>query len=372
MCKCNKNKCCCCEHIPKPIPPSIPDLKTVALLELTNSGVSDFDNTLKTTFEYYFKNSEEFKPFPIIDTEGELEKTIYYLDLYYSVGYRIFIGFNRSSILQKIKLWFDEHPDAVGISPVSTGTSLDIPKNIYRILPSNTKIAENVTFSPYLLTRRKIFYVYSKGEPSAELILGLLLSPISPIKNKLVPIGILPNSSNINDVQTIYLASKYNALTDATIEFLYVKSQRQNFINLFTPQFLPIPTFDISGNSIPLLNDSAKIVWNNFYYSYQNVNVSTSPLWRKGYEDLGYYVYNQQAINTLQLNNFLKKKIDVNDLSNYGYVQEFDENNDAKYFSFSGLKFVYDNITKKEEWKPDSVFIKDPIFGTFYKSLLAP
>lgn len=369
MCKHTKNKCCC-HCIPNPIPPPLPpnDLKTVALLELTNSSMSDYDNTLKTTFEYYFTNSEEFKSFPIIDTEGNLEKTLQLLDLYYGLGYRIFIGFDRSSILEKVKPWFDAHPKAIGISPNSTSPTLDIPKNIYRILPSSTKIGENVTLSPYLVTRRKIYYVYSEGQTTSEFVLALLLSPISPIKNKIVPIPILSDSSNINNVKTIYLANNYNVLTDATIEFLFVKNQRENFINLFTPEFLPISTFDISGNSLPLLNDSAKIVWNNFYYSYQNVNVSTSPLWRKGYEELGYYVYNKEAIDVLQLNNNLKKRKSLEELSNYAFVQQFDENKDAKYFSFSGLKFIYDEITKKEEWKPSSVFVKDPLMGTFYQA----
>ncbi len=364
MCKCNNIQkecsCSCSELIPIPHLPIV-DLKTVALLELSGTSI---DGNLKLTFEYYFNNNkEQFKSFPIVDTEGKIERTIHYLNLYYGLGYRIFIGFNRSSILLAVKPWFDLHPKAIGISPSSTSPTLNIPKNIYRISPSDDNILSNIRLSEYFLSRRKIFYVYSKGELSTETVLALLLNPLSPVKDKIVPIGILPDSSNINDVQTTYLANNYNPLLDATTLYLFVGSQRNNFINLFTPVFIPLPTFDISLSSFPTFTGAQQLIWNNLYFSYQNINLSTSPLWRIGYETLK-NLYSVRGLNTLQLNNFLKTRKSLEELSNYAFVQQFNENKDTEYFSYSGFNY------KDNDWKPASVFVKDPIFGTFYEALL--
>ncbi len=362
-----KNNCCCIQQCVIPIPPNN-NLKTVALLELSGPGVDSYDIALKTTFEYYFKNSNQFKSFPIIDTGSELQKTLDLLDYYYIAGYRIFIGFSRSSLLTLVKPWFDNHPSAIGISPNSTSPTLDIPKNIYRLSPSDDNILSNIQLSPYLLSRRNIFYIYSKGEIATETVLALMLNPLSPIKDKVKPIPIEPDSSNINDVQTIYNLNNYDPLQDAAVDYLFIENQRNDFINLFSLSFIPIPTFDISVNTYPIFNDTEKLIWNNFYYCFQNINVSTSPLWRQGYETLGYYDYNTIGLNALQLNNFLKTKTNLNELSNYAFVQQFDANKDTIYFSYSDFKYVYDIVNNKQTWIPDSVFVKDPIFGTFYKT----
>ncbi len=363
----------CCEHSycntscypkPPPIPVVFKELKTIALLELTGIGTIIYDNSVKKTFEYYFtNNSKEFKTFPIVDTEGSVKKTLYFLDLYYNLGYRIFIGFNRSSMLNSVLSWFLQHPDATGMSLNSTSPTLSIPKNVYRLTPSDDNILASVEVSPFLLSRNNIFYVYSQGEVATEYVLSALLSPLSPIKDKIVPIPILPDGSNMSDVQTQYTNKGATALTDSTIIYLFVENQRRQFIDLFTPSFTPIPTFNISINIFPEFIGIQKTIWNQLFYAYQNINVSTSPLWRKGYETLGSQVYNSVSLNALQLNNYLKRKFDLNDMPNYAYMQEFNQNKDIIYFSYS------DFVWKNETWIPDAVFIKDPIFGVIYKTL---
>ncbi len=367
---CCKNKCRCaypCNFIP------IPDnneLKTIALLELSGDGGLTFDITLKKTFEYYFENnSKQFKSFPIIDTNSSLEKTIELLEYYYIAGYRIFIGFNRSKILEGVLTWFNNHPKALGISIESKSPSLDIPKNIYRLTPSQSNLLENIKLTDFVLTRRYIFYVYSKGELTQEFVLKLLTDPLSPVKDKIVAIPIIPDSSNISDVQTTYISKNYNPLQDIAIDYLTVKNQRQNFIDLFSFTFIPIPTFDISLQIFPTFNDNNKIVWSDLYYCYRNINLSTSPLWRVGYKNLGNINYNTQGLNALQLNNFLKTKTPLEELSNYAFVEEFNQNKDTIYFSYSDFKYNFDLLKQEQNWIPDSVFVKDPIFGTFYQVL---
>ena len=72
--------------------------------------------------------NSEFKAFPVINTEGNISKTILLLEKYYELGYRFFIGFLNSSTLSNVLDWFNMHPDAVGISPASTAPLLKIPK----------------------------------------------------------------------------------------------------------------------------------------------------------------------------------------------------------------------------------------------------
>ena len=72
--------------------------KTIALLELTD-GFTSNDNSVKKTFEFYWNNyPSEFKKFLIVDTKGKINITLQYLEYYYNQGYRIFVGFSRSSI----------------------------------------------------------------------------------------------------------------------------------------------------------------------------------------------------------------------------------------------------------------------------------
>ena len=125
-----KSKCCC-------------KLKTIALLEL-NGPYANIDNAVAKTFKYYWDKKKypslPFRPFPIANTSGLIGKTLELLDKYYAKGFRLFIGFNRSNILEDVLKWFDDHPDAIGISLNSVASSLSIKKNIYRI-NIDTKIA---------------------------------------------------------------------------------------------------------------------------------------------------------------------------------------------------------------------------------------
>jgi hypothetical protein len=362
--QCCQSECCISYPRPPPIPIIFRELKTIALLELSGDGITIYDNAIKKTFEYYFENhSKEFKRFPIVNTESILNKTLQLLEQYYKLGYRIFIGMNRSSILNGVLSWFQQHPDATGISINSTSPTLSIPKNIYRLTPSDDNLINNIEVSPFLLTKNNIFYVYSQGEIATEYVLEALLSPLSPIKDKVVAIPILPDGSNMSDVKTQYMMKGATPFTDATISYLFVENQEEQFIQLFDLSFTPIPTFSISLDVFPEFTGIQKIIWNQLYYAYQNINVSTSPLWREGFEALGKDSYNPISLNALQLNNDLKRKFDLNNLSNYAFVQEFNQNKDIIYFSYSNF------VWKNNEWIPDAVFIKDPIFGVIYKTL---
>ena len=124
---------------PTPIPVPVPGkMKSVFLLELTNGLVSKTDNIFKNTADYYWDNyPQEFTKCPIVDTQGILSINLQLLDEYYNLGFRYFVGFTSSNIMQGVLQWFDFHPDAVGFTNYGNADILSIPKNIYRIKPSN-------------------------------------------------------------------------------------------------------------------------------------------------------------------------------------------------------------------------------------------
>ncbi len=336
-------------------------LQTVALLELSN-GIVDFDNNLKLTFEYYFATSTLFDRFPIVDTTGSVTKSIQLLNYYYNKGYRIFIGFSSSSVLQGVLSWFQSHPDAIGISPNSTADSLSIAKNIYRLSVPDSLLISNISLSPFILSRDNIYYVYSGNQASAQGVLNLLLSnPI--IGTKIKPYAINSDNSNntVQDLTNLFNGS--NPTTDIVITYLYQNNQNNIYLNnvaLLTQlpsPILPLPTFDISLQSFPVFNDLEKIVFNKIYYTWTTNPLSSSELWRQGYNQLK-NDYSSFGLNVLQLNNYLSRKVSLTELSNYGFVQQFDTvTKDNKYFSL--LNYIYiDNA-----WTPQYVLALDPIVG---------
>lgn len=112
------------------IPTAGRDNCAVALLELTGIEGYRFDQFLQVNFEY-LQELYGFR-FPMIDTGGSIENAINLLDQYYNRGYRVFLGISRSELVRELIPWFDERPDALGIS-LSTAQSLAIRKNIVRL-----------------------------------------------------------------------------------------------------------------------------------------------------------------------------------------------------------------------------------------------
>ena len=108
---------------------------------------------------FYCFNNSDFERFPIIDTKSNLEYTIQLLNKYYDEGYRIFLGFSRSTVLNGVLIWFNNHPDAIGISMFSTAPSLKIKKNIFRMEYSDDLILEVI--EPYLKKAEIVYYIYS-------------------------------------------------------------------------------------------------------------------------------------------------------------------------------------------------------------------
>ena len=280
-----KSKCCC-------------KLKTIALLEL-NGPYANIDNAVAKTFKYYWDKKKypslPFRPFPIANTSGLIGKTLELLDKYYAKGFRLFIGFNRSPILAGVLKWFDNHPDAIGISLNSVASSLAIKKNIYRIT-IDTKIAikEQLLFNIKQDPLLTIYCAYIKDDAYSQDYYDYFKNqPI--IKERLIGCEFINNPTRekldkylINSTKSDFLL---NGMT--TIQFLSLFDKPNNSI-------LPY-TYDRYGNILPEMNEvqSDNLKGNFAYIVFRGIN--TSLLWRQGLEDLTNKNFSINAFDTLQV-----------------------------------------------------------------------
>lgn len=121
----------------------------IALLELEGTG---FDQDLKIKDSLsWLETNYDYNNIPIVNTKASVQNTLDELNKYYKLGYRIFIGFNRSSMLDSIKNWFTENSDAIGISLTSTSDNIIKPNNIYRLSPPDSFII--IPYAQFIKTK---------------------------------------------------------------------------------------------------------------------------------------------------------------------------------------------------------------------------
>lgn len=342
-------------HPPVPPLPPVNPCKTIALLNLTGEGVISLNTNLKLTFEYYFKYSNQFKKFPIVDDKSDINYLLYLLDYYYNQGYRIFIGLTTSTTVAAVIPWFEAHPLAIGISTNSTSPTLAIPKNIYRILPTDAVILASLESNPFINSRRNIYYVYSDGEVAALAVKTALESEYG---SKVKSFGATSSNLTKTNLQNFFVGC--DPTQDITILYLFDGTQRATYISLFVPPIsvLTLPTFDISLDQYPIFSPAEKLVWNGLYSCWQNIGLSTSELWRNGQSYLESN-FNYEALNVLQLNKtLLLNQNQTDEISNYAWVQQYNPvTKDALYFCYSNWNYLSDT------WNKEFVVGIDPIFG---------
>ncbi len=331
--------------------------KTIALLALNG----DFGNqVVKNTLEFYWKNyPQEYKSFPILNTEGNIETTIKLLENSYKLGYRYFVGFTSSTTVAGILDWFNLHPDAIGISPSSTALSLSIPKKIFRMSPTDNYILDSVT--PQLENATKIYYIYTLGELAPLNILELLENNPS-LEPKLVPYGAKPDNSNltVQDMQTLF----QNATsTDCVLLYLF---NRRFYINLYS-QGLTFPgsQYDIIGGTPPPITGEASNQLNGKYNVSTFKGTNTSIIWRDGYNTLGQTNYNTKVLNILNLLNSLVSNQSVENINSHFGILEFDPvTSDLIYPSFLIETFTNGNYISS------FLFVDSPLLGKYQANFI--
>jgi hypothetical protein len=340
-----------------PINNVAPFKNAIALFELSvNPNV--VDPIYRDTLHYCWYENPAFPKFPIIDTEGNLIKTINLLEFYYGKGYRIFLGFSRSTVVAAVKSWFDNHPDAVAISLWSTATSLKIKKNIYRLTPSDDTIVRAVL--PNLLGKT-VYYIYTKDELATVNVLEILQStPTITLKS----FGVEKDNSNLTVAN---LQNFFSGATSENVTLLYILDE-QPYFNLYESGLtFPGNQYDIVNTQLPIISGFGRVVLNNKLYYIQNTYPNTSLLWRENADYLTkkYKVLTDSAgvLNAINMIDYFLKAKNIALLGSHSAVLEFNRiTNDVEYPSF--LFRLYNGIT--DTFDKNSLFLDDPLLGNFY------
>ena len=334
----------CSECYPKP-----GKMKTVFLLELS-AGIIENDISVKETVNYYWNTyPQEFTKCLVVDTKGSLITTLNLLEEYYNYGFRYFVGFSRSTIVNGVLDWFNLHPDASGISSTSTAASLYIPKNIFRMTPNDNNIIDSISSN---LENKMVNYIYEANE----------LASIDLIKYIEEIPGIILVKYPISDTNDLNNLASLNTGHTGEIMLIYLFINKQYYLDLFkNPNPVLIYTntqYDISGIGTPEITDSPSL--NNNYNTSLFKGIQTSILWRNGYYSLGSTNFSIVSLNILNLlNQFVDNKIVDNINSHFCALLFNPVSKDINDFSFliekyNGTQFVNTNL-----------YIYDPYLGSY-------
>lgn len=345
-----------------PTPSYTPYGKPIALLELTNYS-NNIDTIYNDSLYYYWYKNQNFPKFPIIDTGSSIPNTLTLLDTYYSQGYRIFLGFSRSTVLTDVISWFNSHPDAVGISLWSTAISLNnVSRNIYRTTPSDNTIVDAVI--PYLPidTIGNVYYIYTGGELATEDVL-IQLQSISTINVIPYPVGTGYNPLTVSDLQTFFTGATSN---DVVVLYLL---DEQPYFDLYdepSPLTFPGKQYDIINTQLPLINGAAQNELNNKLYYIQNTYPNTGLLWRENADYLtvkagGDLTSSTGLANALTMIDYFQKGKNIGLLGSYSAVLQFNQYKDIEYPSF--LFRLYQSATNT--FVQNSISFDDPLLGSF-------
>jgi hypothetical protein len=331
--------------------------RTIALLELTGDGLTINDIAIKNTLEYYWRNyPDEFKSFPIINTQSSIELTLQFLEFYYKAGYRFFYGFSRSSVLSAVLDWFNFHPDAVGFSSVSFTPELSIPKKIYRMSPIFTDYFKPI--SKQLQDANAVFYLYTLGEAGPESEKVYLEQLLAQGKiNQLYTYGVTSTNLTVDDVNNFFISNNLG-ITDIVLFNIF---DRNSYINLYNQGLsCSAQQYDISPYQPAVIKGEAAFQLKDKYNAIVYTSTCTSIIWRAGYNTLGVDSYSAVTLNVINLLNSLVTLQDTDNVNSHSGVLQFDPvTRDIVYPSFIVEKF---NGTK---YVTIFLYVEDPYLGNF-------
>lgn len=337
------------------------DKKVIALLELTNSPASQQENLILQSINFYWLNDPLLPKFPVIDTQGTLQKTIEALTKYYNLGYRIFFGMNRSTILEGVLMWFEYHPDAIGISLTSGASSLAVPKNIYRMVCDISTILTAIPTQ--IQNANNIYYIYTQNELITEDLLNVLqTNPTTSGKLRTYPVS---GPYNVSDIQTFF--DTYSPTSNDIV--LLGLFDTDNYIQLYNSGLtFPGNQYTLVG-TLPLITSfsgTAGVVLDNKYFYVDGIFPNTSILWRKNLEVLiqkySSFVSSGNLINTLILIEKLKKKECIKTLGSHLGVLQFNSvTKDLQFPSYVVFKY---ELSVNDYVKSYVTFV-DPLLGSF-------
>jgi len=344
-----------------PTPSYKPFGKAIALFELTNY-INNIDTIFNDSLYYYWNKNSNFPKFPIVDTEYSIPKTLELLDLYYSQGYRIFLGFSRSSVLSAVVDWFNNH-DAVGISLLSTAISLNtVSRNIYRTNPSDDTIVDAVmTYLPKTAVGN-VYYIYTVNETATEDVLSKLQNNTS-ITLLTYPVAQDNSNLTVTDLQNFFTGASAN---DAVVIYLFDNQTYYDLYNSPTPLTFSGNQYDILNTQLPSINGTSQSALNDKLFYIQNTYPNTSSLWRENYDYLtvhagGTITKSAGLANALSMIDYFKKGKNIGLLASYSAVLQFNQYKDIEYPTFLFRKYQ----EAENAFVESSISFDDPLLGNF-------
>ena len=345
------------EILTNPIPGP---MKAVFLLNSTTS--TNF--SIKNTLNYYWLNyPQEFTECPIVDNEGSLDRTLQLLDEYYGYGFRYFISFQTSTILKGVlEKWFDFHPDAIGISPTANSNSLNVPKNVYRLLPDNSFIINSISeqINAAIDGGFNIYYIYSLFELVCEDALRILNQTIGDYSNY-ITLGTIPSDFDTPTKIKDFLNG--SSSSDILITLIF---DRDEYLNLYDTSLhnnaltFPGQQYDILAAVTPVIPIGSQEELSDKYNVSLIKGINTSILWRNGYNSLGPSNYSTVTLNILALLNQFANNQSIDTInSHYGILQFDPVTKDLLYPSILIETFNGNSFTSK------SLYLVDPILGPY-------
>jgi hypothetical protein len=294
-----------------------------------------------------------------------INKTIVLLDKYYSDGYRIFLGFSRSTILKGINDWFARHPDTVALSCFSTTIDSEIidrtNKNVYRLEYSDNYIVDSV-LTKIENTYDKMFYIYS-GNENAAINIRKYIS-----ENETGEFL----SYNI-DISGNYTASKINDFFAAnnadvnSVVILYVFDE-QKYFDLYNSHDLihyPKIQYSILNQSTPIITGvDAKEKLNGINYIL-TASPNSSRIWR----DNASYLSNKfntdtnsaSLLDAIKMIQYLQNGKPINVLGSNNGTLQFNDKGDRMFPSYLNETYNKDSNT----FVKNSILFDDPLLGKF-------
>ena len=348
--------------------------KAIALLEINNPNLN-FDTIINYAILHYWNYDKTLPRFPIINTYTTdvndielINKTIVLLDKYYSDGYRIFLGFSRSTILKGINDWFARHPLAVALSCFSTSIDSDIidrtNSNVYRLEYSDNYIVDSIL--PVINTSTKVFYIYSGNENAAINIKDYITNNVTA---ELLSYNIdIPGNYDAIKLNTFFTAN--NADVNSVV-ILYVFDE-QKYFDLYNSHDLihyPKIQYSILNQSTPIItgvNAQEKLNGLNYILT---ASPNSSKIWR----DNASYLSNKfnsdtnsaSLLDAIKMIQYLQNGKPTNVLGSHNGILQFNDKGDRMFPSY--LNETYSKVTNT--FINNSIVFDDPLLGKFKADL---
>jgi hypothetical protein len=353
------------KEVKKQLFPSVGALKTVFLLELSAGIQSINDNNIKETLEYYWNNyPEEFTRCPIEDTKGSMEILFSLLDKYYAAGYKIFVGFSQATTFEKVLGWFNNRPDATGMSVRSGSKYLNsIPKNIYRTTNSN-----NIRVTPIIpyIEKKTVYYIYEDGLPNPEITNEDLQKMVSDgLINKLFS---YKGTITLDNMKEFFININTN---DVIITYLYNDSSN-NFINCFNKSIYGDNRLDIKCDQYNLTGVEPDIpigcqdILNEIYNLLESDGVGSSILYRNGLKTIGKNFLGRVVLRVLLMLIIFKNNQSNGCCNSHFGITEFDPGTKTILFNNSIIKLLKNGV-----FIPNYLYVEDPYIGTYTANFLS-